>query len=106
MSGFAILRTKKLKTVSQISGSARHTYRENPPVNADPKRTRYNEYGPIHSTAKLLSAVKGRLPDSRRKDAVLAIEYLVGASPEWFTSEQADGGNGYFTDALRWITQR
>jgi len=103
---FAILRAKKLKTKSQIYGSASHTYRDIPPLDADPKLTRLNQHGRVQSAGALLSAMSARLPDSRRKDAVLAIEYLVGASPEWFTSPQRSAGNDYFNDALRWIAQR
>ena len=79
MRAFAILRTRKLKTTTQISGSARHTYRDIPPPNADPMRTHLNEYGRAKTAEALLALVARRLPDSRRKDAVLAIEYLVGA---------------------------
>ena len=103
---FAILRASKLKTKSQISGSGSHTYRDIPPLNADPKLTRLNQHGQVQSAEGLLSAISARLPAGRRKDAVLAIEYLVGASPEWFTSQQRNAGNDYFSDALRWIVQR
>lgn len=103
---FAILRASKLKTKSQISGSGSHTYRDIPPLNADPKLTRLNQHGQVQSAEGLLSAISARLPASRRKDAVLAIEYLVGASPEWFTSQQRNAENDYFSDALRWIVQR
>jgi cell division septum initiation protein DivIVA len=103
---FAILRASKLKKKIQISGSGSHTYRDIPPLNADPKLTRLNQHGQVHSAEELLSAISARLPASRRKDAVLAIEYLVGASPEWFTSQQRNAGNDYFSDALRWIVQR
>jgi hypothetical protein len=106
MSGFAILRTKKLKTKKQISGSARHTYRDDPPLNADPTRTHLNQYDRARSAKQLLEAVSARLPDSRRKDAVLTIEYLVGASPDWFVGRDVKARNKYFGDALRWIAQR
>jgi Plasmid recombination enzyme len=106
MSGFAILRTKKLKTIKQISGSARHTYRDVPPLNADPTRTPLNQYDRARSAKQLVEAVSARLPDSRRKDAVLAIEYLVGASPEWLVGRDVKARNKYFDDALRWIAQR
>jgi inhibitor of KinA sporulation pathway (predicted exonuclease) len=106
MPSIAILRTAKLKTMGQISGSARHTYREIPTPNADPLRTWSNEYGRVESANELVTAVKKRLPIKRRRDAVLAIEYLVTASPEWFTDAGTTAGEAYFQDALRWLARR
>jgi flagellar biosynthesis GTPase FlhF len=42
----------------------------------------------------------------RRKDAVLAIEYLVTASPEWFRTAPAKQQNAYFAAAVRWLETR
>lgn len=106
MPAFAILRTAKLKNASQISGSARHTHRELPTPNANPARKQANEYGPAKSANEVVTAVNARLPPKRRKDAVLAIEYLVTASPEWFTGKGTSAGSTYFQDALRWLAQR
>jgi hypothetical protein len=106
MSSFAVLRAKKLKTKSQISGSARHTFRDILPPNSDPMRSGHNQYSRIQSAENLLSAIEARLPGNRRKDAVLAIEYLVGASPEWFVNQGPSAGAEYFRDAVRWLAQR
>lgn len=49
------------------------------------------------------------LPERRRKDSVLAIEYLVTASPEAFKRHGGylgEFGSGYFNDAIRWIARR
>jgi hypothetical protein len=52
-----------------------------------------------------MQRVRDRLPEKRRKDAVLAIEYLITASPE---AMQGMGGKSaaYFNDALKWLQER
>ena len=81
---FCILRTKKLKSFSAVINSAKHTFREEKTPNADPLRTPKNRSTGAKSSAGLVGALRERLPERRRKDAVLAIEYLVTASPEFF----------------------
>lgn len=57
----------------------------------------------------VITAIKGLLPEKRRADAVLCIEYLVTASPEAFKRHGGlldDLGGGYFTDALAWLRKR
>lgn len=101
-----ILRVAKLKTMGNIAGSGHHTFRSIPTPNADPERTALNvAMGPAN-TADLLAAVRGRLPEKRRKDAVLCLEYFISASPEYFGHdwrETANYGKPYFADALESI---
>jgi len=57
----------------------------------------------------VLAAFERDLPAKRRKDAVIAIEYLITASPEAFKRHGGalnDAGNGYFADALQWLRDR
>ncbi|MHD0650935.1 MobV family relaxase [Pseudomonas aeruginosa] len=107
--GYAILRAKKLKSVGAVSRSAKHTFRERPTPNADPARTGANRSTGAKSSAEVLGKLAKALPAKRRKDAVLAIEYLVTASPEvWKRHGGAlnDLGDGLFADALRWLQER
>jgi hypothetical protein len=81
---YAILRVEKLKTYSSISASSNHIHRRNETPNADPQRRRENLH--VGSTqqavaVKALLESKGVKP---RSDAVLANEYLLTASPEFF----------------------
>ena len=103
---YAILRAKKLKTPAAIARSMRHTYREIPVPNADPDAPAPTVVGP-RTTAEGMAKARERWPEKRRKDAVLAIEYLVTASPEAF---KRHGGNldetRYFNDALNWLRKR
>ncbi|WP_242483035.1 MobV family relaxase [Pseudomonas sp. TH10] len=104
--GYAILRAKKLKSFGAVVRSARHTHREQPTPNADPAMTRLNKTVGAKGADQVLAALKRTLPTKRRKDAVLAIEYLVTASPEDFKRHGGrldDTGDGYFADALKWL---
>lgn len=106
---FAILRTKKLKSMGAIARSARHTFREQLTPNADPDRTVKNRTVGASGSDQVLSAINERLPKKRRKDAVLTIEYLITASPEAFKrhgGKMDDMGDGYFTDALKWLQKK
>ena len=101
---YAILRTAKLKTIGNISGSLAHTYRTIDTPNADPSRTHLNDNS-LPSHADALQAIKDKLPDKIRKNGVLCIEYLITASPEWggFGSEKQ---GQYFNDAIQWLKDK
>jgi FtsZ-binding cell division protein ZapB len=104
---FSILRVAKLKTMGSIAGSGRHTFREVETPNADTSRLHLNGNFGSRDTAGLLAAVRDRLPDKRRKDAVLALEYMISASPEWFGKDWRTKPKGYrpeyFQEALAWL---
>lgn len=60
------------------------------------------------SAAGLANAVLSKLPERRRKGAVLCIEYLITASPEVFARHggtMPDTG-GYFDRAIAWLKAR
>jgi predicted hotdog family 3-hydroxylacyl-ACP dehydratase len=104
---YAILRAKKLKSSASIAKSMRHTFREVPVPNADPMQTQRNRIAGARSAAEGLAKCKERWPEKRRKDAVLAIEYLITTSPE---AVKKHGGTlderKYFNDALEWLKKR
>ena len=79
---YAILRTAKLKTMGNIGGSLAHNYRTTETPNADPNLTPKNHHS-VATPEAVKQAIKDRLPEKRRADAVLCIEYLITASPEW-----------------------
>lgn len=103
---FCILRTAKLKTVGEAIKSARHTFREIPTSNADKDRTHLNKTEGAQSSLGLARAINARLPEKRRKDAVVCIEYLITASPEWWTTAQVKQQNGYINAAMKWLKGR
>ncbi len=103
MSNYCILRTKKLSSIGSIAGSGSHNFRERPTANADPNRTSLNQTVGAKSVDDLVEAVKGRFPAKVRKNAVLAIEYLITASPEAMQKMSPKEQGSYFTDALKWL---
>lgn len=103
---YCILRAEKLTSFGSIIGSAKHTFREIPTPNADASRTYLNKTFGAQDAAAVRAAIEARLPAKRRKDAVLAIEYLVTASPEWFRTAPTKQQNAYFGAAVRWLEAR
>lgn len=79
---FAIYRTAKLKSMGEIGGSLSHTYRTRPTPNADENKLHLNKH--IFETYnQCFHALKNSIPEKRRSNAVLCIEHLITASPEW-----------------------
>lgn len=98
---YAILRVAKLKSFGEIGGSLAHTFRERPTPNAAPKPRQANEHWGAATAAEALAAIRGLLPEKRRSDAVLCIEYFVGRSPTWSGDD-----NRYFAHAVEWLVER
>lgn len=101
---YAILRTKKLKSFGEIGGSLAHTFRTRHTPNADPGRFHDNEHMGGQTPEAVQDAIRKRLPEKRRSDAVLCIEYFIGASPEFF--EQGGDDRRYFSQAVTWLVSR
>ena len=102
---FAILRTAKLKSFGNVGGSLSHTYRTRETTNADPDRADTNEHS--HSSpAEVMQALRDRLPDKYRKDAVIGLEYFVGASPQWFDGKTREQQDAYFRESIDWLEKR
>lgn len=79
---FAIYRTAKLKSFGEIGGSLSHTYRTRPTPNADENKQHLNKH--IFETYnQCFFALKNAIPEKRRSNAVLCIEHLITASPDW-----------------------
>lgn len=108
---YAILRAAKLKTMGNVGGSIAHTFRTRETPNADEARTQLNEHIGADTPEAVSAGIAARLPEKRRSDAVLCIEYFIGVSPEAFSdpnlaAKMSNGGREYFNDALRWLRQR
>jgi hypothetical protein len=105
---YAILRTAKLTSLGNIGGSASHNFRERKTPNADKELTPSNVTTGAQSSKEVLEAVKERLATvpTVRKNAVLAVEYFIGASPEWFQNSTVAQREAYFDEAEKWLKSR
>ncbi|MBO1518003.1 plasmid recombination protein [Psychrobacter sp. F2608] len=101
---YAILKTAKLKTMGNIGGSLAHSYRTIETPNANPNLTPKNHHS-VATPEAVKQAIKDRLPEKRRADAVLCIEYLITASPEWEgwgKSQEAE----FFKRSAQWLMDK
>ena len=85
---FAIIRKRKHKSISSIKTREKHTYRLEETPNADPAKLLKNKllYGVEGYGAEIENKLKKYEESGKniRTNAVLAIEYLLTASPEFF----------------------
>ncbi|GGM32753.1 hypothetical protein GCM10009425_49020 [Pseudomonas asuensis] len=84
----------------------RHAFREQETPNSDPAKHSHNTHIGAHSVTEGMAAFNAQLPDKYRKDAVLAIEYLVTASPEAMHAKTREQQDQYFYDALEWLRSK
>ncbi|HDS0663969.1 TPA: plasmid recombination protein [Escherichia coli] len=84
MANYAIMRCKKLTGMGSVASALQHCYRERETPNADADRTPENHCSVSQSADEAMGKLRELLPEKRRKDAVLAVEYVMTASPEWW----------------------
>jgi hypothetical protein len=102
---YAILRTAKLKSFGEIGGSLSHNYRTRPTPNADPTRTPDNSHS-VSKSYLVMDGIKQRLPDKVRSNAVLCLEYLITASPEWSGWQDQKQEADFFKRSVEWLEKR
>jgi len=102
----AIMRCAKLTRMGNVASSLQHCFRERETHNANSKLTHLN----VHNAADSVNGAMGRLrtllPEKRRKDAVLAVEYVMTASPEWWKSASQEQQRDFFVQARDWIEDK
>ena len=84
---YSIIRTKKHKSISSVTNRENHTYRKRLTPNADPEKIKKNRllFGQENYADGLKDFLKTyEVENNIRKDGVLAVEYLLTASPEFF----------------------
>lgn len=106
--GFVVLRTQKLKSGAAIQRSMKHAFRTQTTPNADPSRTPDNTHIGAQNVAEGLANFNARLAtqDKVRKNAVLAIEYLISGSPDDIKGKTREQQDAYFRDALKWLEDK
>lgn len=103
---YAILRTQKLKSAVAVHRSMKHAFREQETPNADESRTPENTQIGAANVAEAMERFAARLPEKVRKNGVVAIEYLMTASPEAMQAKSRKEQDDYFRDALEWLKER
>lgn len=106
--GYAILRTQKLKDKGSIHRSLKHSFRAQETPNADPERTPENTHIGAGTVEGAMDKITERLSTQEkiRKNAVLAIEYLITGSPEALNEKSRVGQDNYFRDAMDWLREK
>ena len=103
---YAIMRAKKLANMGAVAASMQHCYRERETQNADQKRTPDNQHLVAKNTDEAMGKLRDLLPEKRRKDAVLAVEYVMSASPEWFAKATPEQEKAFFQQSLQWLADK
>jgi len=106
MASYAIMRAKKLNSMGTVAAALQHCYRERETPNADSERTPDNEHLAAKSTDEAMGQLRERLPEKRRKDAVLAVEYVMTASPEWWKYASQEEQAAFFDQAHKWLADK
>ena len=97
-----VVRHIKHKTLGTIGAAASHTMRKRPTPNADPSKPAPEVWVGSSSPADDVRAV---LPERRRKNAVLALEYVLTASPEFFADAPQAEWRAYLRDQLAMLQE-
>ena len=99
---YGIMRFEKLKSKNELAGATAHVGRKRPTPNADPERAKYNKT--LHGSVDPVQAVEDRYEATgatKRKNGVLAFEFIVTASPEFFREHNEYGQHDVeLTEAL------
>jgi len=106
--GYAILRVQKLKDKGSIRRSLKHSFRAQDTPNADPERTPDNSHHFSHSVDHAMDNITQRLDTQKkiRKNAVLAIEYLITGSPETLQGKTREDQDRYFQESIQWLKEK
>jgi Plasmid recombination enzyme len=105
MAGKVIFRMSKLKSFAAIAGAEHHNRRTRTTLNADPDRLDANFVFLGDADRPLVELAQERIGAQKiRKNAVLAIDVFVSASPEYFRPEApAKAGNWQGDRVTAWL---
>jgi Plasmid recombination enzyme len=113
---YAVMHVAKLKSVGSISGSSAHTARDNQPANASTEKAPDNVRIIGAEGAKLAELVADKIGNNGGKKirqssnpahrAVIALELLLTASPEYFRPNDPSAAGVWEPDKLEaWVEQ-
>jgi len=90
--------------MGEIGGSLSHTYRTRNTPNADESRIHLNEHS-LETYNSCFEAIKNSIPEKRRKNAVLTIEHLITASPDW-SGWNTEKETEFFNKSLEFVKKK
>ena len=103
---FAILRIKKISSMGSMASALGHCFRDRETPNANSQQTPDNIHLAADSTSKAMGMLRDQLPDKRRKDAVLAIEHVMTASPEFWEQATQEQQDEFFKQSMDWLKDK
>lgn len=108
---YAIMRAKKLKR-GALAGVGAHLGRLRDTPNADPSKAHLNQHMGTRAADlgkevdRRLGVIEARTGRKTRRDAVVAVEVLCAASPEWFQEHGGEGSAGALANAAtKWAAK-
>lgn len=101
------MRVSKLKSPLSVLRLLRHCTREAVTPNADAELTPLNtvEHGP-KTAREGVARLRELLPAKVRKNGVLAVDYMITASPEKLAEMSREKQDRYFQAALEWVISK
>jgi hypothetical protein len=99
-SDFCILRLQKIKSITSLKGSFKHSFREQKTPNADSKKSHMNINMEALNSTDAMALFKRKLPNKIRKNGVVAIEHVITASPNFFKGKNKVDINEYFSKSI------
>lgn len=102
MANFCIIRAKKLKTAGSVGASIQHAFRDRETPNANPELTGRNQHT-VKSSAEAMAKFRKLLPEKIRANAVVAVEYLITASPETMRKMSHEKKIEYFNESVNFL---
>ncbi|MGG4968657.1 MobV family relaxase [Escherichia coli] len=106
MANYGIMRCKKRRGMGSVASALQHCYRERETPNADADRTPENHCSVSQSADEAMGKLRELLPEKRRKDAVLAVEYVMTASPEWWNEATPRQQAEFFARSEQWLENK
>lgn len=105
---YAIMRCAKLSSFGSVGGSLKHCFRERETLNADKSKTEHNTHFYAKSSDDAFRRLRERLDTQVkvRKNAVLCVEYVFTASPEFFEGADKEKRTQFFEQSLDWLKEK
>lgn len=104
--GFQILRMQKMKNQISVMRSLKHSFREQETPNADANLLHHNTHIGASNTSEAMTKFNNLMPEKIRKNGILAVEFLITASPETMAELSRDEQDKYFDNALEWLKDK